>query len=83
MSGSPGPPGGAFTKADMRPVRANCWRCKGLEKVYPYNSQGQARTCLVCNGIGTEMIPFTELFVHDPESRRCGFKSVKLWGRTR
>lgn len=69
---------GPLTRADNRPVRANCWRCHGLEKVWSDTetySKDKAIPCPGCSGAGLEMIPMTELFVHDTKlSRRRGFQ---------
>jgi hypothetical protein len=70
--------GTPLTKADSRPVRSSCWRCHGLERVWPDTHKYSYDTsvpCPACAGTGLEMIPFTELFVHDTkEGRRRGFK---------
>lgn len=60
--------GTPLTKADRRPIRANCWRCGGLERVweetntYSYNNSME---CPGCAGTGLDELPWAELFSGD------------------
>ncbi len=78
MSAHPGVGGAPLTRADHRTVRSNCWRCRGLGSIWPGSQsfgQGNVILCPGCAGTGLEMIPWTELFIHDPNhSRRRGFQ---------